>query len=132
MKKLQNRLPVIFAVLILGFAAVGGAACQKITADLCRTGAEIVDDAVELALTGDFEGAREKSDRLRRLWEEKQLYLGMFYDHESVNKIGEGIARLSVYVGEESLSSLKAEAETLKAQLEAFEKYDFVNAINLI
>lgn len=122
----------VCAVAILLLVGICGLWTQKKTEELCAGAEELLESTVQSAGTGDFLSAEISANSLREFWSSQRTFLGLFYEHEAANLIEEGIARLCVYVGEESFVSVKAEAESIKSQLKVLSAYDSVSAVNIV
>ena len=132
-KKLKKRnLLTVSAVVILLLTAVLGFGVQKRTEKICARAEELLENAVKSSEAGDFSAAEENAERLMEFWDSKTAYFGLFYEHDTSARILEGIARLAVYAEGENIVSVKAEAETLRAQLNVLSKYDEVSGVNIV
>ena len=122
----------VVALLILFVTAVGGVVIQRKTEKLCAEAEKLLFVSEELALSGRFADAESAAWELRDFWAEESGYLGLFYEHNTSNRITEGIACLCISAKEESLVAFLAEAESLKAQFKVLSDYDTVTAMNII
>ena len=128
---MKNKLMLSLAVSTLLLIAVGGALCQKETEKICRETKTLISAAVEAAENGGTDTSLACAERLAEYWRGKQRFLTLFYENGTHSSIGEGIDRLKIYAGMESLESLRAEAETVSSRLDALADYDALVWTNL-
>ena len=83
-------------------------------------------------MSGNFADAESTALKLREFWAEESAYLGLFYEHNTSNRITEGIACLCVSAKDESLVAFMTTAESLKEQIKVLSDYDTVTALNII
>lgn len=123
----------VFAVAfgLLALPALGGYICQQRTAGICDRVQTVAEKAVEEAVNGDIPAAEELCAGLETLWEKERLYMGVLYDHETANRIGESISRMGVFIRTGATEALLAEAKVFACQTEALKNADRVTPANL-
>ena len=131
-KTKHRNLLTVGAVVVLVITAAAGIVVQKKTEKLCAEAERLITVSEGYVAAGEFASAEAAAKELNEFWSDKTPYLGLFYEHDTANRIAEGIARLCVSAKEEAVVAFMAEAETLRAQLKVLSEYDSVNAVNII
>ncbi|MGN1450705.1 MAG: DUF4363 family protein [Eubacteriales bacterium] len=128
---MKTRILTFTAAALLGITAVCGAICQRKTEKMCSEAAEILEKTVEFSSSGDWENAVLCAEELNEFWRGQRRYIEFLFDHESGCRIAEGLARIGVFAGGKAADALCAEAETVKAHLEALSGYDRLTLGNI-
>ena len=128
---MKTRILTFIAAALIVITAVCGAICQHKTEKMCSEAAAILEKTVECSLSGDWEAAVFYAEEANEFWRGQRRYIEFLFDHESGCRIAEGLARIGVFAGGEAADALCAEAETVRAHLEALSGYDRLTLGNI-
>ena len=130
-RKNWGRTVYAVALALLLLPALGGYLCQNRTSRICERAVALAGKAAEEALGGDYSTAEELFIELERLWSEERPYMGVLYDHETANRMGESILRMSVFAGTGAKEALLAEVRVFTCQADALKNADRLTLANL-
>ncbi len=71
----------------------------------------------------NYEAAKEKSEALARVWQEKRGVLSIFINHLTVEEVDETVAQLSSFANKENEAHFLAECEVLELKFIEMKEY---------
>lgn len=113
---------------LLLFLSIG---CSNITEQTYLPPAEQLTRSAQLALEGNWNGARNDSEAARRSWERNRLLAAVLSEHSALDQIDSLFAQIQVFAATQEPNAYSSACMCLARLLEALGKSHSLNLHNL-
>ena len=125
MKRIWFGAALLIALLALGFGS------GELMDQTHLVQAEDLNRAAELAMEGNWAGAKNFTGAARREWDKNKMLVAALSDHEPMDQIEGLFAQLEVFAATQDAASFCSTCRYLASQLEALGKSHSFNLQNL-